>query len=63
MDIRPAALEITPTEGDEKPVDPWKLPPIEDFVEVESTPVQPQVHMFLDPQIQQYRPDSTFLGP
>lgn len=63
LDIQPAALEIIPTDEDEKSVDPWKLPPIEDLVEVESTPTQPQIHIFLDPHIQQYRPDSTFLGP
>ncbi len=63
IDIQPAALEIPPTDGDEESADPWKLPPIEDFVAVESTPVQPQIYIFLDPQIQQYRPDSTFLVP
>jgi len=63
IDIRPAALEITLTEGDDKSVDPWKLPPIEASAEVESTPIQPQIHMFLDPQIQQYRPDTSLLGP
>lgn len=68
VDIRPAALEITAADEDDNEVDPWKLPPIEGAaaVDVENDPVdpvQPQNHMFLDPQIQQYRPDSLLMIP